>query len=57
MGNQHTVVDVKAQEATKYIKSDLVINLSKTEVRDIVKQRIKKRWQKQWEEEREGRWY
>lgn len=32
-------------------------NLSKTEIREIVKQRINERWQKPWDEERKGRWY
>lgn len=47
----------KAKEATKYTTVDLLINFSKTEMRDIVKQRIKEKWQKQWDEERKGRWF
>lgn len=41
------LADKKAKEAKRYMNSDLVTDLSITEVRNIVKQRIRERWQKQ----------
>lgn len=48
--------DKKAKGAN-YTNIDLMTNLSKTEMRDIVKQRIKEKWQQLWDEVRKGRWY
>jgi len=47
--------DNAAKVATRREYIDL--NMSKTEMKSIIKQRLKKRWQKQWEEERKGRWF
>ena len=37
-------------------KSDIRIDMSKTEVKSIIKRKIREDWQKQWEEDIKGRW-
>lgn len=44
-------------KATKSLSEDVVIGVSGTMKKGIIKQKMKKRWQKQWYEERKGRWF
>ena len=51
-GNE--MADKVAKEATKNNDIDIVVSLSKTEIKSRIRQ---ERWKKQWEEERKGRWF
>lgn len=53
---QHTV-ELKGMKATKSLSEDVVIGVSGTTKKGIIKQKMKERWQKQWYEERKGRWF
>lgn len=51
------MADKAAKEAIKREYIDVTVNISKMEIKGIIKQKLKKRWQMQWEEKRKGLWF
>jgi len=47
----------RPREENSLLYIDVEVNMSKMEMKSIIKQCLKKRWQKQWEEEKKGQWF